>query len=614
MVIWIVFCIILIFIMISLFYFYQRHIKFTQKLILAKESNLHLQALVIETKELELQTKDQQLQSREREIHGIKQKLVEKDAEIGQVNTAKAVIEAKYQKKLKAAQVKKENLAAYHERKKDTRTFQEQVEEIVGKGPKWLAHSSKSPSSHQMGKPKGSKGGGRSRPEKVHETHELYPNRCDHCQMDVTGQKMYFVYDSIIIELSRELDEVGAYDVLRLKNICKQIYRCQCPMCKRWVYPDQGLFQNARFGVGFICYVISLRILLHLTYQEIILDLRKTFGRAITVSETAIIDWFLKFEDQIQAVYTQLETLIKESDFVHMDETGLPMMGENWWLWVVCTANLVLYHQSTGRSHASIEDVLKQFKGTIIADFFRAYEKFDDNEQQKCLAHLLSAIIEIMVKLEKENERITVKYQKSATVVARLQEDADTEVGEKKRGRKPKGEILTDHQKKVLKQQFEANMKTLKQAEALGTFFRAPFRDTVFNWEKPKAERITKSAAEKQLATLLQTIRTEGIINPELENIVKRCEKFQPELFTYLEHENMPPDNNAAERNLRKFVKQRKISGDFKSPEVGRHFVTYLSLFMTCKANQCDFDLLLEQMLSGKTVDLRSFLFTNSRA
>ncbi len=71
----------------------------------------------------------------------------------------------------------------------------------------------------------------------------------------------------------------------------------------------------------------------------------------------------------------------------------------------------------------------------------------------------------------------------------------------------------------------------------------------------------------------------------------------------------MPPDNNKAERGLRKYAVQRKISGDFKNPELMKHYAVYLSLFMTCALNGKDFDDLLAQLFGGTPFDLSSFLF-----
>ena len=273
--------------------------------------------------------------------------------------------------------------------KKDTRSVKQQAEDIVGKGSKWLPHSCQGPKSHKIGKPKGAKGGGRKRPEKVHQTQQLYPTTCPGCNCSIEEERAYFVYDKVLTELFRERDEVDAYDVLRIRNIRQKIHRRKCPTCKSWVYPGQGLFKNARFGVGFVAHVMTKRIRLSMTYEDIVGEMEEIFGSGISLSSTTITNWFYRFEEQVRDIYEQLEYLIKGEAFVHIDESGLPMQGKNWWLWVICTANLVLYRQSHTRGHKAIRDIIEGFEGTIISDFFKAYEKFDENEHQKCLAHLL---------------------------------------------------------------------------------------------------------------------------------------------------------------------------------------------------------------------------------
>ncbi|MHA1746746.1 MAG: hypothetical protein ACTSWW_12155, partial [Promethearchaeota archaeon] len=189
----------------------------------------------VQTKTEEIEAKNKELEEKEKNIHQ-QQKAFQK------LKMEKNVVEAKYLKKLKAAEVKKKNLAKYHQKKKDIRSIKEQVEDIIGKGPKWLPHSCKEPTSHQIGKPKGAKGGGRKRPEKIHQINDLYPSYCPGCGILLEDTKAYFVYDRILTDLFRERDEVDAYDVLRIRNIKQNIYRRKCPTCKCWVYPDQGLF------------------------------------------------------------------------------------------------------------------------------------------------------------------------------------------------------------------------------------------------------------------------------------------------------------------------------------------------------------------------------------
>ncbi len=564
------------------------------------QNDLLLTQKILKTKECELESKDRQIKQH--------------DTAYDELKIEKSVVEAKYLKKLRVAEEKKKNLGKYRQIKKDTRSIKQQAEDIVGKGPKWLPHSCQEPKSHKIGKPKGGKGGGRKRPEKIHQTIELYPKTCPGCNATIEEEVPYFVYNRILTDLFRERDEVDAYDVLRIRNIQQNIYRRKCPTCKSWVYPDQWLFKNQRFGVGFVAHIMTKRIRLSMTYEDIIGEMEEIFGYGFSLSSTTITNWFYQFEDQIQDIYEQLENLIKKEAFVHIDESGLPMQGKNWWLWVICTANLVLYRQSHTRGHKAIKDIIDCFEGTIVADFFKAYERFDGNEQQKCLAHLLSSIIELIVGRQKENERIERKLQKHRASVQREKQDALLYKNsiKKTRGRKPKSCKLSTKEIYVLKTRKTEILKTINQATDFGAFFRAPFQDTCFSWKKPLDERISVDDAQAHLTGLIASLREDGVSDEDLERLLKRCEKFLPSLFIYLQHEGMPPDNNLAERDLRKFAKQRRISQDFKSIEVTKHLIEYLSLYMTCQVNGRDFHVLLRNLLSGKAVDLREFLFGNA--
>lgn len=554
----------------------------------------------------ELVSKSQEpyLKAKVSELH---QKETAYKSEIAQLKKEKDILEVKYLKKLKSGDVKKNNLARYRRKMKALRkkTIAEEAEDIVGKGPSWLPHSREGPKSHQMGKPRGSSGGGRKRPEKIHEVKELHAHKCYHCGTDLDGVKEHFVYDRVVTELFRYQEDEKDYLTLRLKNVKLIINRKRCPQCKKWVYPEQGLLAHNRIGLSLVSFVISRRIRTGLPYEVIIDELSTHFGSKFSISAAAIIDWFRDFSEIIEGLYDQLEMLVKKSALLHVDETGLPMKGDNWWLWVVCCANFVLYIQSTTRGHESVKHILEGFEGTLISDFFRAYDKFEDVEQQKCLGHLLGDIIELIVKLEKQNERIKKKLEEHEEA---LKKEKVIEVDLKKRGRPKKLELLTSSQVRTLNTRRIQNYKSLNQAIRLRSFFRAAFKHTVLGWKTDKSRGLTKEEAEEKLRTLASKLREEGVIEPDLKKLLDRCEKYEKKLFTYLKYEGMPPDNNEAERELRPFVVLRKRSGGFKSPKVMRHYVIYLSLYMTCKINGKDFDKLLDLIFSGQEIDLGSFL------
>jgi len=123
-------------------------------------------------------------------------------------------------KKVTAAEVKKNNLARYRRKMKSLRkkTIAEEAEEIVGKGPTWLPHSREGPKSHIMGKPKGSPGGGRRRPEKIHEEKKLHAHGCYHCGTNLDGVKEYFAYDRVVTDLFRYMEDEKGLPHLAVKE------------------------------------------------------------------------------------------------------------------------------------------------------------------------------------------------------------------------------------------------------------------------------------------------------------------------------------------------------------------------------------------------------------
>lgn len=66
--------------------------------------------------------------------------------------------------------------------------------------------------------------------------------------------------------------------------------------------------------------------------------------------------------------------------------------------------------------------------------------------------------------------------------------------------------------------------------------------------------------------------------------LCRRIERFIKELFVFVSHPEVPPDNNAAERSLRHLVVSRKISGGTRSEQGTNSKMALASLFGTWRA------------------------------
>ena len=64
----------------------------------------------------------------------------------------------------------------------------------------------------------------------------------------------------------------------------------------------------------------------------------------------------------------------------------------------------------------------------------------------------------------------------------------------------------------------------------------------------------------------------------EMVSFQKRIKKYKDNVFTFLYHPNVPPDNNGSERAIRNVKVKQKISGQFKILNAAENFAILRSI------------------------------------
>ena len=106
-------------------------------------------------------------------------------------------------------------------------------------------------------------------------------------------------------------------------------------------------------------------------------------------SQQAINNSIHRVGEYLESDYKCLEKELRESKIIGSDETGWRMNGEKWFLWLLCTMNIVFITIQNSRSRAVLTKILgTTYDGTIISDCFTAYQKIAKS-YQKCWSHLL---------------------------------------------------------------------------------------------------------------------------------------------------------------------------------------------------------------------------------
>ena len=168
---------------------------------------------------------------------------------------------------------------------------------------------------------------------------------------------------------------------------------------------------------------------------------------------------------------------------------------------------------------------IEEFAGTLVTDFWGAYNAAACALRQTCLAHLL-----------RELEH-TEKY-------------------------KSPGEHWPTFAKKL----------------------RRLLGDAIRLWRRRDEMSSVKYTSRRQLlAARLQTLIDTPWENPHAKRLIKRLRRHQHDLFTFLEQADVPFDNNAAERAIRPAVIIRKNSYGNRSDQGADCQAVLMSVFRTLK-------------------------------
>ena len=228
---------------------------------------------------------------------------------------------------------------------------------------------------------------------------------------------------------------------------------------------------------------------------------------------------------------------MRQQDHLHVDETGWRLDGKNGWLWSFSNQDVSVYTIDPSRGQCVVEDVLGEvFAGVLCSDFYGAYHKID-SAKQKCWAHILRDLKNLR---EREPTNLEIRY-----FASRLQN-------------------------------FFERGKTLREEMA---------RNKIID------------SRLKRLRTNTENFSFRKFRHPELQTLAKRLIKYRNEMYTFIE-KNLEPTNNNAEREIRPAVLLRKISYGNRSDQGSLNQAIMMSVIRTMEKRGQHFGHLASDLLS----------------
>jgi transposase len=303
------------------------------------------------------------------------------------------------------------------------------------------------------------------------------------------------------------------------------IHRDWCPRCKKKVEP---VVPDALPGATLGNRVLALSAWLHYAVGTTLSQIVDVFGFHLTMTLTpgGLVHMWTRLARILAPWYEAIQEEALASGVLNADETGWRVNGKTCWLWCFSTDTLSCFRVDRSRgSPALLQFFTREFAGTLVSDFWGAYNAVVCARRQTCLVHLLR----------------------------------DLEHTEKYRSPGPEWPVFA---KKLRRLMMDAIRLRRRQ---------------------PQLSPATFASRRACLTRRLDKLLAAPWEDPNAKRLVKRLRRHHDDLFTFLDDAAVPFDNNGAERAIRPAVILRKNSYGNRSDEGADVQAVLMSIFFTLK-------------------------------
>jgi hypothetical protein len=368
------------------------------------------------------------------------------------------------------------------------------------------------------------------RPNKIIIVEDKRPASCSHCN------------GSLIYKWGRYSQTV--YD-LRLSpgGIKRWVVRYSfsryiCRYCKATFHL---YVRMPKYGAELCAYLLYQIIDVQIPQNAVAKSVRQLFGLPLS---RGLINHVKSIEaSRYQATYSMILDRISAGKLVHADETKVAVGGKDGYVWVFTNLEDVTFVYSETREGSTPQDVLRNFRGVLVSDFYTAYDSLEC-AQQKCLIHLMRDVNDDLCK-QPFNEEM-----------------------------------------KGIAEQFARLVKPM-----IETVDRFGLKAHYLRKHKPSVDLFYEALSKQNFQTEVAAAYK------------KRFEKNKNKLFTFLDHDGVPWNNNNAEHAIKALVRLRNRIGGKSSTRGMRDYLVLLSISQTCRYKGVSF---LDFLRSGQ-IDINAF-------
>jgi predicted RecB family nuclease len=205
--------------------------------------------------------------------------------------------------------------------------------------------------------------------------------------------------------------------------------------------------------------------------------------------------------------YRRLLDKMLSGPVLHIDETEVKLKTGKGYVWVFASLEAVIFLYRPTREGDFLKKLLKDFKGVLVSDFYAAYDSIDC-PQQKCLVHL-----------------------------------------------------MRDMNQELLNNAFDEELQSVTGP------FGILLREIVTTIDQHGLKRCHLKKHDRGVAQFFEALAGQSFRSEAAEALRQRLLKNRDKLFTFIEHDGVPWNNNNAENAIKRFAYYREDTvGIMKEP------------------------------------------------
>jgi hypothetical protein len=296
------------------------------------------------------------------------------------------------------------------------------------------------------------------------------------------------------------------------------VYKCNC--CGNAFIPERYMRLDKHFH-NLKSWAMFLHVACRISLRTVRILLIELFGIHVSIEELLTIKKLMA--NFYKVTYHNIIKRIISGNLVHCDETGVRLrrVGKGC-VWVFANLEDVAFMYKPSREGEFLKELFKNFNGVLVSDFYAAYESIDC-PQQKCLVHL-----------------------------------------------------MRDMNDDLLNNTFDEELQWI--TSAFGSLLRG-IVETIDS-HGLKREHLIKH--EPAVADFFVLLTTRSFHSEAAAHLQGRITKNRGKLFTFIEHDGVPWNNNNAENAIKYFAYYRENNTENMSVEGLKEYLILLSVWQSC--------------------------------